>query len=56
MEIDCQPQVAIQGTAFFCTCGLASFLQPARSLQDGTLLQENILFWLDYATLQNNTA
>lgn len=28
MEIDCQLQVAIQGQHFFCTCGLASFLQP----------------------------
>lgn len=57
MEIDCQLQVAIQGQHFFFALVVwLHFCSLATSLQDRTLLQENILFWLDYATLQNNTA
>lgn len=56
MEIDCQLQVAIQGQHFFALVVWLHFCSLATSLQDRTLLQENILFWLDYATLQNNTA
>lgn len=50
MEIDCQLQVAIQGQHFFALVVWLHFCSLATSLQ------ENILFWLDYATLQNNTA